>query len=92
MTDPILDAARQALAETPLRRGRYPEPRITDLDTHPDRFVCLIVAAEYLELDVRTLDRWIDEGRIVAVPFGRRRKIAKDELQRVTRERIPHAS
>lgn len=64
-----------------MRVPRQPEPRIVDLHSHPKRFVCLTVAAEYLTVDRRTLNAWIDEGYITAVPFGRsRRKIALSEL------------
>lgn len=72
--------------------GRVPEQRISDLETHPTRYVCLIVAADYLEIDIRTLDKWIDEGRLATTPFGRRRKIAISEVRRFERARMPHAS
>lgn len=68
--------------------GRLPDPRIVSLSTHPKRFVCLVVAAEYLEIDPRTLNEWIDEGRLMATPFGRRRKIAISELQAFEQRRM----
>lgn len=68
--------------------GRVPELRIASLASHPKRYVCLIVAAEYLEIDARTLNDWIDEGRITATPFGRRRKIAISELQAFEQRRL----
>jgi excisionase family DNA binding protein len=56
------------------------EPRIVDPATHPRRYVSLRVAAIYLEVDRRTLNKWIDERLIIATQFGRRRKIATQEI------------
>ena len=62
--------------------GRYREPRIDNLETYPKKYACLRVAAEYLEIDIRTLDAWIDDGTIEAVPYGKHRRIAIEELRR----------
>ena len=43
--------------------GRTREPRILDPATHPREYVCLIVAAEFLELDLRTLRKRIQLGK-----------------------------
>jgi excisionase family DNA binding protein len=64
-----------------MRLGRRPEPRIESLETHPKRHVCLRVAAEYLEVDVRTLGKWIHQGLIVAVPYGKHRRIPIEALR-----------
>jgi excisionase family DNA binding protein len=66
-----------------LRKGRQPEPHITDLDAYPRKWVRLCVAAEYLEIDIRTLDAWIDQGYIAAVPYGKHRRIHVSELKAV---------
>lgn len=63
-------------------KGRRPDPRIESLDTYPRRWVRLNVAAEYLEIDYRTLCDWIDEGRINATPYGKQRRISIEELKR----------
>lgn len=59
---------------------RHAEPRILDLATHPRRFVSLRVAAAYLEVDRKTLNKYIDCGSLAAIWFGRRRKIAVREI------------
>lgn len=71
--------ARHALAAT-MRHGRKKEPRIQDAATHPRRFVSLVVAAEYLEVDRKTLNTYMDEGLIDFEQRGQRRKIAVAEL------------
>jgi excisionase family DNA binding protein len=53
-----------------MKQGRPREPRIVDPSTHPRPFVSLIVAAEYLGIDRRTLHKLIDEGQIEAVTRG----------------------
>lgn len=50
--------------------GRPRERRIVDPATHPKLHVSLIVAAEYLEIDRRTLHKLIDEGQIETVTIG----------------------
>lgn len=59
---------------------RRTEPRIVDPATHPRRYVCLRVAAAYLEVDRRTLNKYLDSGLLDATWFERRRKIAVTEL------------
>lgn len=58
-----------------MNRGRQREPRIQDLATHPRRSVSLRVAARYLDIDVRTLRKYLDSGLLDYVTRGERRKI-----------------
>lgn len=53
------------------RDGRRPEPRIVDWTTHPTESVSLIVAAEFLHMDTRTLVGRIEAGEIDAWRDGR---------------------
>lgn len=46
------------------RRERSFEPLIEDPATHPTRTVCLRVAADFLEIDQRTLKKRIRDGII----------------------------
>jgi len=62
----------------PRRRAR--EPRITDPATHPRRYVSLVVAAAYLEVDRKTLNKYLDAGLLAYRQDGGRRKIAVAEL------------
>lgn len=74
------DDARRALAAT-RRHGRKAEPRIQDAATHPRRFVSLVVAAEYLEVDRKTLNIWLEEGKLTFIRHGEhRRRIEVSEL------------
>jgi excisionase family DNA binding protein len=52
-----------------------------DLATHPRRYVSLVVAAEYLECDRRTLNGWIEQGKLAVYDFGARLKIAIEDLR-----------
>lgn len=61
-------------------RNRTREQRITDPNAHPRKFVSLAVAADFLEVDRKTLNAWLNNGDLVFVQFGRRRKIAVREL------------
>lgn len=61
-------------------RSRRPEPRIVDPETHPRRYVSLVVAAEYLEVHRTTLGKWLDAGLLAFKQFGRRRKVEVSEL------------
>jgi hypothetical protein len=56
------------------------EPWIVDPATHPRRYVSLRVAAHYLEVDRRTLNKYLAEGLVEATAFGERRKVAVTEL------------
>lgn len=47
---------------------------------HPCRYVNLAVAAEYLELNERTLDKFLEAGLLVYSTHGRRRRIEVTEL------------
>lgn len=61
--------------------GRRPEPRIAHLATHPRKTVGLKVAAEYLEIDERTLRARIDRGDIDALCDERVIRIDVDSLR-----------
>jgi len=63
-----------------VKRGRDKEPRIHDAATHPRRYVSLIVAAEYLAVDRKTISGWLDEGRLPFYEFGKRRRILLADL------------
>jgi excisionase family DNA binding protein len=66
------------------------EPRITNLATHPRRYVGLIVAAKYLEIDWRTLNKLLDNGVMAFSLSGGRRRIETAELAAYEeRERRP---
>lgn len=60
--------------------ARRPEPRIVDPATHPRRHVSLVVAAAYLEVDRKTLNKWLDAGMLSFEDRGSRRRIAVAEL------------
>jgi hypothetical protein len=59
-----------------MKRGRRAETRLTDPATHPRRTVCLRVAADYLEMDERTLKNRIDVGELDAYRDGKVYRIA----------------
>lgn len=63
-----------------MKSGRQKEPRIVDPETYPRRFVSLRVAAIYLEIDVKTLDKFLAAGLLEYVRYGSRRKVAVSEL------------
>ena len=67
--------------------GRRKELRIVDPATHPRRQVSLIVAAEYLGIDRRTLHKLIDEGQIATVRIGCFQRVPIGEL--VGRTHLP---
>jgi excisionase family DNA binding protein len=83
----ILAQSRAALTRH-RRRGR--EPRILDPATHPRRYVSLVVAAAYLEIDRKTLEKLLQAGKLAYEHRGRRRKIAVSEL--VDFERREHTA
>lgn len=60
--------------------SRRLEPRIDDPATHPRRYVSLRVAAIYLELDPRTLGKYLESGTLAYSEFGKRRKIAVADI------------
>ena len=72
-------------------RQRAKEPRIVNPQTHPRRYVSLAVAADFLEVDRQTLNKWLTAGLLAYQDYGTRRKIAVSELvafeQRQHRER-----
>lgn len=59
---------------------RHAEPWITDPATHARRYVTLRVAARYLEVDRRTLNKYLSEGLLEATRFGERRRVEVAEL------------
>jgi hypothetical protein len=61
---------------------RGPERRIDKRAPleHPTTSVSLRVAAVYLEVDVKTLDKWLRERQLDYLVLGRRRKIEVIEL------------
>jgi excisionase family DNA binding protein len=61
---------------------RRAEPRIVDPKTHPRRVVCLRVAADYLDMDERTLRARIEAGTLRARRDGKLYRIAVDDLIR----------
>jgi hypothetical protein len=65
-----------------MKVARRPEPRIEDPATHPKRWVNFTVAAEFLEMDRRALNAYVDEGKVAAEFKGRRRKIHINEIVR----------
>jgi excisionase family DNA binding protein len=50
--------------------GRRAQPRIENLATHPRNVVCLRVAAEFLDLDERTVRARIENGELEAEQDG----------------------
>lgn len=71
--------------------GRRPEPRIVDWINHPTEEVSLIVAAEFLHMDTRTLVARIDRGEIPAWHNGRLWRIRVTDLK-VYQERYRHTA
>jgi hypothetical protein len=69
---------------------RGPEPRINKRapDSYPKSSVCLTVAAEFLECDVKTLGKWLSEGLIEYLQYGRRRRIEVVELVAFRRRQL----
>jgi excisionase family DNA binding protein len=63
-----------------VKRGRQREPRLTDPANHPRRTVCLRVAAEYLEIDERTVRARLDEGELFGFKSGKAYRIEVSEL------------
>jgi excisionase family DNA binding protein len=67
------------------RKSRAPAKRIVDPATHPDRTVCLAVAADYLGLDHRTVRARIESGELHAWKDGKVYGIAVEDLVRYDR-------
>lgn len=61
-------------------RHRRREPRIVDPLTHPKRYVSLTVAADYLEVDLKTLRKYLEAGMLAYQDLVTHRKIAVSEL------------
>lgn len=59
---------------------RRVEPRIVDPATHPKRYVSPRVAAIYLEVDEKTLRKYLRSGLLAFSQFGDRRRIEVTEL------------
>lgn len=76
-------------------KGRKCEPRIIDPSNHPREYVNLTVAAEFLKMDRRALNYFIDQGKIAVEWCGRARKIHVLEVKRFDewqRQRTARAS
>lgn len=69
-----------------MKGTRRPAPRIVDPATHPQRAVCLRVAAHFLDLDERTLRARIESGVIPARRDGKVYKIAIEALVRYSEQ------
>lgn len=54
-----------------MAKPKRAEPRISDPTTHPRRNVCLRVAAEFLDIDERTLKGYIISGDLESFRVGR---------------------
>ncbi len=65
-----------------MKSNRRPEPRIQDPATHPRRSVCLRVAADFLQINERTLRARIEAGVIEARRDGKVYRISVDALVR----------
>lgn len=71
--------------------GRRGEPRLLDPATHSRRYVSVRTAAKYLEVDERTLRKYLDAELLECLVVGARRKIdvadlaAFEQRQRVGR-------
>lgn len=61
-------------------RSRRAEPRILDVLTDRRRYVGLRVTADYLNMDVRTLKKFLANKLLRAVPFGSRQRIEIKEI------------
>lgn len=68
-------------------KHRRREPNIVDITTDPRESVCLRVAAEYLELDERTVRSRIDSGKLPALQDGKVYRIRLDALRDYDAER-----
>jgi excisionase family DNA binding protein len=66
--------------------------RIVDPETHPRRSVSLAVAADYLGIDRRTLNKMIEERAITAERVFNRRRILVSELTRVSPQPLGRVS
>lgn len=61
--------------------SRPRNPRIVDPATHPRSSVCLTVAAEFLEIDERTVRARIESGALPAWTDGKVYRIALADLR-----------
>lgn len=87
----LIERARQAEGRAVARKA---DKRITDPATHPRRYVSLVVAADYLEVDRKTLNTYLDAGLLPFTLFKSRRRIlvtdlvAFEDRQRVGRKAV----
>jgi hypothetical protein len=81
--DQLLAAAKAEERKSRRVTARQPEPRIVDPKTHTKKWVNLTVAAEFLEMDRRALNAYLEEGRAAAEWKGRLRKMHIDEVVRL---------
>lgn len=61
-------------------------PRLTDLATHPRKYVSLSEAARFLEIDRATLNKYLAEGLMPTVRHNGRRRLEVAALARFERE------
>lgn len=55
--------------------------RITDLATHPDAWLLVPAIAEYLAVDYRTVDKWIDAGILRAYNMNGLWRVKRVDLE-----------
>ena len=70
-----------------MKKPRRAEPRIVDPRSHPRSSVCLAVAAEFLDMDERSLRARIEEGKLPVIRDGKVYRIAIVDLIAYTEER-----
>lgn len=61
-------------------------PRLVDPATYPRRFVTLQAAAQYLEINRRTLTKYLDEGLLHSVRYNGRRRLEVTALAAFERQ------
>lgn len=61
-------------------------PRLTDLATYSRRYVSLREAARWLEIDPKTLNKYLAEGLLPVVRHNGRRRLEVTALARFERE------
>lgn len=62
-------------------RSRRAEPLIADIATDRRRYVGLRVTAAYLEIDVRTLKKYLASNLLKSVAFDGRKRIELKEIR-----------
>lgn len=67
---------------------RRREPPLVAGQPYPRKYITMRGAAAYLEVDPRTLNKFIAAGLLPCVPFGRLRRIVVADLLLFERERL----